>query len=302
LTVEWDVIIFVVGASHQHACTPFVKNLIFYHCHRLMAVVFIKITIGVIRFLILKEFHMQKQNLPEIFNHDDFGQVRVIMINDEPYAVARDVAIALGYSNPDDAMERHCDDLAKTEVTDYTGRRQLTNIIPESDIYALIIGSKLPSAKKFRDWVFKEVLPSIRQTGMYGIPKDLPTALEAYAKTLRELATTQAQLAIDAPKVEAYNDLIEAEGTLSMSEVAKILALRVANFKLGRNGLYAFLRRQKIIRPKSTEPFQQYVDSGCFFMRSMRLQNNRVETYTRVTPKGLEMIYNRLKKANLGGA
>lgn len=108
------------------------------------------------------------KNEIQIFKNDEFGQVRTTTINGEPWFVGKDVADILGYSNPRDAISKHVDDEDKGVANcDTLGGRQTLSIINESGLYALIIGSKLPTAKKFKRWVTSEVLPSIRKTGSY---------------------------------------------------------------------------------------------------------------------------------------
>ena len=103
----------------------------------------------------------------KIFKNEEFGQVRMIFIDGKEYFVANDVAKALGYSEPKNAISRHCKGaLKQSYLTD--GGMQEVKLIPEGDVYRLIIRSKLPAAEKFENWVFDEVLPSIRQTGGYG--------------------------------------------------------------------------------------------------------------------------------------
>lgn len=115
-----------------------------------------------------------------IFNNPEFGDVRTIMIDGEPWFVGKDVANALGYSRERDAIANHVDkdDAVKHGVTDSIGREQQTTVINESGLYSLIFGSKLESAKKFKKWVTSEVLPQLRKTGSYGIPKLPQTPME----------------------------------------------------------------------------------------------------------------------------
>lgn len=104
----------------------------------------------------------------QIFKNDEFGQVRTTTINGEPWFVGKDVADILGYSNPRDAIAKHVDDDDRNTVAIRDGKGNPNQtIINESGLYALIIGSKLPTAKKFKRWVTSEVLPSIRKTGSY---------------------------------------------------------------------------------------------------------------------------------------
>ena len=103
----------------------------------------------------------------KIFENADFGAVRVTEIDGKPYFMANDVARCLGYAEPKNAVSRHCKGaLKQSYLTD--GGMQEVKLIPEGDVYRLIIRSKLPTAEKFENWVFEEVLPSIRQTGGYG--------------------------------------------------------------------------------------------------------------------------------------
>ena len=106
----------------------------------------------------------------EIFKNEEFGEVRTILINNEPYFVGKDVAKILGYSNPRKALIDHVDseDKGVTKCDTLGGMQELT-VINESGLYSLILSSKLPNAKKFKHWVTSEVLPAIRKHGMYAI-------------------------------------------------------------------------------------------------------------------------------------
>ncbi|EPI30820.1 BRO family protein, partial [Enterococcus faecalis VC1B-1] len=120
-------------------------------------------------------------NTPQIFN---FGQqeVRTMLINEVPYFVANDVAKTLGYKNPSDATNKHCKKAIKTWGSDSLGRRQSFKVIPESDIYRLVIKSNLPNAEQFEEWVMEEVLPQIRKTGSYtNVPSSFAEALRLAA-------------------------------------------------------------------------------------------------------------------------
>ena len=116
----------------------------------------------------------------QIFNNEEFGQIRTVTIDNEPWFVGKDVAEALQYNEPHKAIQRHVeeDDRIKHPVTDSTGRIQEVWVISESGLYALIFGSKLESAKRFKHWVTSEVLPSIRKTGQYQM-ENLSTEMKA---------------------------------------------------------------------------------------------------------------------------
>lgn len=116
----------------------------------------------------------------KIFENAEFGQVRTVTIENEPWFVGKDVAEALQYNEPHKAIQRHVeeDDRIKHPVTDSTGRIQEVWVISESGLYALIFGSKLESAKRFKHWVTSEVLPAIRKTGKYQM-ENLSTEMKA---------------------------------------------------------------------------------------------------------------------------
>ncbi|MCI9677977.1 MAG: Bro-N domain-containing protein [Oscillospiraceae bacterium] len=132
------------------------------------------------------------------FENPELGAIRTVEINGEPWMVGKDVALALGYSNPRDALSKHVDsdDKGGSQIATPYGVQEMT-IINESGLYSLVLSSKLPSAKKFRRWVTSEVLPSIRKTGGYNLPKDYPSALRALAdseeKRLALAAENEAQ-------------------------------------------------------------------------------------------------------------
>lgn len=114
----------------------------------------------------------------QVFKFEN-SQVRTVLINDVPYFVGKDVATILGYSNPRDALSKHVDEEDKGVANyDTPGGKQNLTVISESGVYALVFGSKLPGAKKFKRWVTNEVLPTIRKTGGYKVPDNPMDALK----------------------------------------------------------------------------------------------------------------------------
>jgi toxin-antitoxin system, toxin component, bro family len=113
-----------------------------------------------------------------IFNNEEFGNVRTLTINGEPWFVGKDIAECLGYSRSTKAVSDHVDeeDIDGIPIQDSIGRMQNTPIINESGVYSLILSSKLESAKKFKKWVTSEVLPSLRKTGTYTVMATQPSA------------------------------------------------------------------------------------------------------------------------------
>lgn len=134
----------------------------------------------------------------QIFNSEEFGDIRTVTIDNEPWFVGKDVATALGYAKPLNALSAHVekDDSLKQGITDSLGREQETIFINESGLYALIFGSKLESAKRFKHWVTSEVLPAIRKTGAYQKPMTTDQKIQLLAQGNVELTE----------KIEKVND------------------------------------------------------------------------------------------------
>ena len=235
----------------------------------------------------------------QIFDNPDFGKIRVIMIDNEPWFVGKDVAEVLGYKDQDQAIRKNCK-YTKTYPVQTTGQVRYLKIIPESDVYRLIIKSKLPAAEKFETWVMEEVLVSIRKTGSYSsqnalfsaypqLPKNYYEALTELVRVEGERMQLEEENKIMAPKAEKYDELIAANGTYTVSETAKLLGT-------GRNRLFEFLRLNGILR-KNNEPYQYYIDVGYIEVKTYKLNNlNRVKTQVYITPKGLDFIKNLFDK------
>jgi prophage antirepressor-like protein len=145
----------------------------------------------------------------------------------EIYFVAKDVATVLGYSNTNKAISDHCKNSVRDGVTirDSMGRMQTASIIPERDVYRLIMRSKLPTAEKFEDWVVGEVLPSIRKTGEYNSINSLPdfndpvAAARAWADEREMVERQKIEIANNAPKVEFVNKLVERDTLVNATQV-----------------------------------------------------------------------------------
>ena len=132
-----------------------------------------------------------------IFSNSEFGEIRTVTIDGEPWFVGKDVAAALGYEKERSAIQKHVDtdDALKWGIVDSLGRTQETTIINESGLYSLIFGSKLESARKFKHWMTKEVLPSIRKTGTYNaapVNEQIPIGeVASYLKAMDRVAVRQ---------------------------------------------------------------------------------------------------------------
>lgn len=165
-------------------------------------------------------------SIPACFSFEN-SQVRTLGTPDLPLFVAIDVASALGFQKPSNAVSQHVDseDLIKQEITDKLGRAQTVNCVNESGLYALIFGSKLESAKRFKRWVTSEVLPAIRKTGRYEAPTTLTTeelyeirkAVKARAKNCSIHYQTIYNALYDYFKIASYKDLTPAQYASAMT-------------------------------------------------------------------------------------
>ena len=163
-----------------------------------------------------------------IFQSPEFGQIRTVEVDGEPWLVGKDVAQALGYKNPQEAIRTHVDpeDKGVSEILT-PGGKQSVPIINESGLYSLVLSSKLPGAKKFRRWVTSEVLPSIRKKGSYAIPQDYPSALRALAAAEEQRMALAAenerqkqQLADFEPIRQYVDTILESKGALAITQIA----------------------------------------------------------------------------------
>lgn len=235
----------------------------------------------------------------QIFKNEEFGQIRTVKINDEPYMIGSDVAVALGYTNPAKAIRDHVDEEDKlTEQIVLSGQTREAICINESGLYSLILGSRLPNAKKFKRWVTSEVLPSIRKTGGYHLP-------QTYSEALRELAAQaerneKLELRIETmrPK-EIFADAVAASKTsILIGELAKLITQN--GYEIGQTRLFKWMRSHGyLIKEGSSKnmPMQRYVQQGLFEIKESNVQNPdgsvRITKTTKVTGKGQQYFINK---------
>lgn len=236
----------------------------------------------------------------QIFNNSEFGDIRSLEIDGKPYFVANDVAKALGYVETAKAIRTHCKGVSEMDIPT-NGGIQVMKIIPEGDIYRLIIRSSLPSAEKFEHWVFDEVIPNIRKTGGYNLPQTYPEALRALADQAEKaekllIQNNELQLANREmkPKAEFFDAVAGSKKAMSMEEVAKVLSYP----GVGRNKLFEILRNQNILQ-KDNIPYQKYIDSGYFRVIEQKYNAGdevRINIKTLVFQKGVDFIRKTLDK------
>lgn len=235
----------------------------------------------------------------QVFNNNEFGQLRTINIDGKDYFVGKDIALALGYKNTNDAISRHCKGVVKHEGLKINGSE--VALITEGDIYRLITHSKLPTAEKFEEWVFDEVLPSIRKHGMYATDEllDNPDLLIAAATKLKEerAARIEAENKVKVlkPKADFYDEVAGSKDSIEMGHVAKVLGIK----GIGRNKLFEILRNKKVL-DKSNIPYQKFVDSGYFRVLEQKYTTPSGETKinikTMVFQKGVDYIRKIIKE------
>ncbi len=254
------------------------------------------------------------ENKIEIFSSAEFGTVRTLTIDNEPFFVGKDVATILGYAKPLNAIAIHVDedDSLKQGLTDSMGRIQETIVINESGLYSLILSSKLPNAKKFKRWVTAEVLPSIRKHGAYMTPDTLEKALynpDFLIRLATELKDTQAhvkhletKIDNDKPKVIFADAVSTSKSSILVGELAKIIKQNGVN--IGQNRLFAWLRDNGyLIKRKGTDynmPTQYSMDLQLFEVKETEVTHAdghiTVSKTPKVTGKGQQYFINKFLK------
>lgn len=244
----------------------------------------------------------------QIFNNPDFGNIRALEINGDPYFVGKDVAEALGYSNPRDALAKHVDDEDKNSVAFHDGTSGNPNmtVINESGVYALVFSSKLPKAREFKHWVTSEVLPTIRKHGAYMTPETLEKALlnpDGMIKVLqalkderdktKKLTAENSELSVQneiyRPKAEYFDELVDRKLLTNFTDTAKELGVKRKKF------IQFLLEHKYIYRDKRgcIKPYAQYADTdngtGLFHIKdSINEKTEWSGQQTLVTVKGKE--------------
>ena len=243
----------------------------------------------------------------KIFNNPEFGEIRTIDINGEPWMVGKDVAAALGYERPTKAIQDHVDDEDKDEVPiqDSIGRMQKTPIINESGLYSLVLSSKLPGAKKFRRWVTSEVLPSIRQTGGYNIPKDYPSALRAFADAEEKRLALEAENEIQRQQIADFqpirqyvDEILSSTGTMVITQIAADygMSARALNKILCEAGIQRKVNGQWIL-------YKEHMGKGYTSSKTVQITHKDGTPDTKIntvwTQKGRLMIHEILKSRGI---
>lgn len=244
----------------------------------------------------------------QIFSNPQFGEIRTaIGENGEPMFCLTDVAKALGYSRPADAVSTHCKGVSILP-TPTNGGVQQVKFGKEGDVYRLVMKSKLPEAGMFQDWVCDEVLPSIRKHGVYATPQtidnllaDPDNAIKVFQtlkeeRQLRQIA--EAKIKEDAPKVLFADAVVGSKSTCLIGELAKIISQN--GYPIGQNRLFQWMRENGYLGKHGERyniPNQQYVEMGLFELKKgVRSGNDgvmKVTMTTKVTGKGQSYFINK---------
>lgn len=241
----------------------------------------------------------------QIFKSNEFGEVRTVIIDNEPWFVGKDVAMALGYTNPQKAVRDHVleEDRGMNEMDTPSGRQNLA-VINESGLYALIFGSKLESAKRFKHWVTSEVLPTIRKTGGYQM--QAPQGKELLALAVLEAQKTieeqTAQIERMRPKEIFADAVATSRQSILIGQLAKLICQN--GHEIGQKRLFKWMRENGYLMKSGSDynmPMQRYVEQGLFEIKESSIANpdgsTRITRTTKVTGKGQQYFINKF----LGG-
>ena len=251
----------------------------------------------------------------QVFNSEQFGDIRTAGSAQEPIFCAADICRALGYTNGPKAIKDHCDegDITKRYTPTSSGE-QLMIFVTESGLYSLIFGSKLESAKQFKKWVTSDVLPTIRKHGMYATgetiesilndPDNAILILQQIQKERKERLAAEAQVhkleqqAIeDKPKI-IYADAVKGStSSCLIGELAKMIAQN--GYPIGEKRLFQWLRDNHYLcsyGERFNQPYQQYIEQGLFTMKQNVFSVDgemRTRNTTKVTGKGQIYFINK---------
>lgn len=233
----------------------------------------------------------------QIYSSEEFGSVRTVEINEEPWFVGKDVSDILGYAEVAN-MRKLLEDDEYMEINpqkpEFKGFVQNGStfrmlLINESGLYQAIFHSTLEGAKRFRHWVTSEVLPSIRKTGGYQLPQTYSEALRALADKAEEAERLAIENNRMKPKADFYDAVASSKDVIDIGQVAKVLAVP----GIGRNKLFTILKDRRILM-SSNVPYQKYIDRGYFKLIEQKFTTpngeTRVSVKTVVYQKGVDAI------------
>ena len=252
----------------------------------------------------------EKMREIQIFENAEFGKIRTIVIDDEPWFVGKDVAAALGYAKPENAIANHVDEEDKTSTLiqgSGSNYKSKTIVINESGVYSLVFGSKLPTARAFKRWVTHEVLPAIRKTGSYHASGSymIDDPIERARAWIREQEERKQLAAANAamqPKALFADAVSASETSILIGGLAKLI--KQNGVDIGQKRLFDWLREHGFLIKNGTDknmPTQRAMERGLFEVKEGSFVDgngvNRITRTTKVTGKGQIYFVNRFLKA-----
>lgn len=244
----------------------------------------------------------------QIFNSPEFGDIRTVEIDGKSYFVGSDIAKALGYAIPHKAVQTHCKGVLKWNIPTSSGNQDVL-VIPEGDIYRLIIRSKLSSAERFERWVFDEVLPAIRHNGGYIMGQENLSDSELMAKAILVAQKTiehknqiieqqKAKIEADRPKTIFADAVSTSHTSILIGDLAKLICQN--GVQTGQKRLFQWMRENGYLMKSGASynmPMQRYIEQGLFEVKESSVQNPdgsvRVTRTTKVTGKGQLYFINK---------
>lgn len=242
-----------------------------------------------------------------IFKHEEFGEIRTLNIDGEPWFVGKDIAVALGYSAPRNAIKAHVDNEDKTTaLIQCTGSEYKSNavIINESGLYSLILSSKLTSAKKFKRWVTSEVLPSLRKHGAYftvetlhktmSDPRELAKLLTALADEQEKRRKLEEENAFLSVKANYYDRILQSKNSVPVTQIAKDYGMTAIAFNkmLHDYGIQYSIRNSWVL-------YAEYANLGYTQSKTYQIGDDKAIMHTCWTQAGRIFLYNFLAERGI---
>jgi len=242
------------------------------------------------------------QNKVQIFENQEFGEIRVVEVDGQPWFVGKDVADVLGYANYRQALKSNVDKEDKgVHSMDTLGGKQKITTINESGLYCLILSSKLPTAKAFKRWVTADILPSIRKHGAYIVPDTLKRMREdqSFAGDLLKVLTDAQKInqalvgfvEVMRPKADYYDAIVQCPYALPVTIIAKDYGMTAQEFNILLYSLGIQFRCHK-----TWVLYAKYADLGYTLTKTRLVKDEQVPIHTQWTQAGRRFLYERLKQ------
>ena len=245
---------------------------------------------------------MENKNEIVLFKHEEFGEVRTLMIDGEPWFVGKDVTEILGYKDSVNALKSHVDeeDKLRWQITT-SGQRREVSMINESGLYSLILSSKLPKAKDFKHWVTAEVLPSLRKHGAYFTPealykslcdpKNLIEILQALADEQKRNTDLSIENAFLSVKARYYDEILNSKNNVPVTQIAKDYGMSAIAFNkmLHEYGIQYPIRNSWVL-------YAEYANLGYTQSKTYKYAENKAAMHTCWTQRGRLFLYDFLRE------